>query len=146
MNGIHRTQFDHARLDLLSLVIWSRVFWRISHLKQYAKQTSSHRWSKRVLTFDRCRPHSVTFGYILLAIFINYLVACNPLEIHLVGKSSIIVHRTASILYTCKHCFERLNSISLIYKKIRKLCFKTLVVSFFLLWLKTSTLKNFQVF
>ena len=24
---MHRTQFDHARLDLLSLVIWSRVVW-----------------------------------------------------------------------------------------------------------------------
>ena len=27
MSGIHITQFDHARLDLLSLVIWSSVFW-----------------------------------------------------------------------------------------------------------------------
>ena len=27
MNGMHRTHFDHVRLDLLSLVIWSRVFW-----------------------------------------------------------------------------------------------------------------------
>ena len=27
MNGMHRTQFDHARLDRLSLVIWSRVFY-----------------------------------------------------------------------------------------------------------------------
>ena len=26
MNGMHRTQFDHVRLDLLSLVILSRVF------------------------------------------------------------------------------------------------------------------------
>ena len=26
MNGMHRTQFDHARFDLLPLVIWSRVF------------------------------------------------------------------------------------------------------------------------
>ena len=24
---MHRTQFDHVRLDLLSLVIWSRLFW-----------------------------------------------------------------------------------------------------------------------
>ena len=46
MNGMHITQYDHARLDLLSLVC---------HLKQ--------RWSKSVLTFDRCRSHSVTFGY-----------------------------------------------------------------------------------
>ena len=27
MNGMHRTQFDHKGLDLLSLVIWSRPFW-----------------------------------------------------------------------------------------------------------------------
>ena len=27
MNGMHRIQFDHARFDLLPLVIWSRVFW-----------------------------------------------------------------------------------------------------------------------
>ena len=26
MNGMYRTQFDHVRLDFLSLVIWSRVF------------------------------------------------------------------------------------------------------------------------
>ena len=26
MNGMHRTQFDHARFDLLPLVIWSLVF------------------------------------------------------------------------------------------------------------------------
>ena len=26
MNGMHRTQFDHVRLDLLSLVILPRVF------------------------------------------------------------------------------------------------------------------------
>ena len=56
---MHRTQFDHARLDLRSLVIWSRVFrpsvtWN-SHKAQ--------RWTKSVLTFDRCRPQSVTFGY-----------------------------------------------------------------------------------
>ena len=27
MYGMHGTQFDHARWDLLSLVIWSRLFW-----------------------------------------------------------------------------------------------------------------------
>ena len=27
MNGIHRMQFDHARLELPSLVIWSCAFW-----------------------------------------------------------------------------------------------------------------------
>ena len=30
LNGMHRTQFDHARLDFLSLVIWSRV---LCHVK-----------------------------------------------------------------------------------------------------------------
>ena len=53
MNGMHRTQFDHARLDRLSLVIWSRVFY-----------LSRETWRKAQLwTIDRCRPHSVTFGY-----------------------------------------------------------------------------------
>ena len=27
MNGMHKTQFDHAHFDLLPRVIWSRVFW-----------------------------------------------------------------------------------------------------------------------
>ena len=27
MNGMHKTQFDHARFDLLPLVTWSRVSW-----------------------------------------------------------------------------------------------------------------------
>ena len=27
MNGMYKTQFDHARFDPLSLVIWSRVLW-----------------------------------------------------------------------------------------------------------------------
>ena len=27
MSGMHRTQFDHACLDLLSLVVWSCMFW-----------------------------------------------------------------------------------------------------------------------
>ena len=59
MNGTHRTQFDHARLDLLSPVIWPRVFW----LSVAWNLCKVQRCSKSVLTFDRCRPHSVTFGY-----------------------------------------------------------------------------------
>ena len=27
MNGMHRTQFDHSSLELLSFVFWSPVFW-----------------------------------------------------------------------------------------------------------------------
>ena len=59
MNGMHRTQFDHARLDFLTLVIWSRVFWP----SVTWNLRKAHRWSKSVLTFDRCHSHSVTFGY-----------------------------------------------------------------------------------
>ena len=34
MYGMHRTHFDHARLDLLSLVIWSCMFWpSFCHMK-----------------------------------------------------------------------------------------------------------------
>ena len=33
MIGIHRTQFDHSCIDLLSLAIWSRVFWRGGQVK-----------------------------------------------------------------------------------------------------------------
>ena len=59
MNGMNRTQFDHARLDLLSLVIWSRVFW----LSRTWSLRRAQRWNKSVLIFDRCPPHSVNFGY-----------------------------------------------------------------------------------
>ena len=33
MYGMHRTQFDHACLELSSLVIWSSVFLNIGHMK-----------------------------------------------------------------------------------------------------------------
>ena len=59
MSGMHRTQFDHALLDFLSLVIWSRVFW----LSLTGNLGKAQRRSKSVLSCDRCRPHSVTFGY-----------------------------------------------------------------------------------
>ena len=49
MNGMNRTQFHHARLDFFPLVIWSRVFW-LSVTCNFRKA-------------QRCRPHSVTFGY-----------------------------------------------------------------------------------
>ena len=56
---MRRTQSDHVRLDLLSLVIWSRAFDHLSS-ETYEKQSV---FSKSVLTIDRWRPHSVTFGY-----------------------------------------------------------------------------------
>ena len=39
--------------------IWSRALW-LSATKNLRK---AKQWSKSVLTFDRCRPHSLTFGY-----------------------------------------------------------------------------------
>ena len=59
MNVLHRTQFNHARLDLLLLVIWPRLFWPSVTWNERKAQ----RWSKIVWIFDRCRPHSLTFGY-----------------------------------------------------------------------------------
>ena len=58
VNGVHKTQFDHARFYFLSLVICSRVFWPSVTWNLRKAQ----RWSK-VWTSDRCRPHSLTFGY-----------------------------------------------------------------------------------
>ena len=66
MNGIHRRQSYDARFDLLSLVIWSHVF-SLSVTRNLRK---AQRWSKNVLTFNRCRPHSVTFGYYQLVIIL----------------------------------------------------------------------------
>ena len=50
LNGMHITQFDHARLDLLSHVIWSLVFWQFVIWNLIKAQ----RWSNSVLTLDRC--------------------------------------------------------------------------------------------
>ena len=47
---MHITQFDHARLDLLSHVIWSLVFWQFVIWNLLKAQ----RWSNSVLTLDRC--------------------------------------------------------------------------------------------
>ena len=59
MNGVHRMHFDQACLDLLSLIIWSRVFWPSVTWNLHKAQ----RWSKSVWTFDHCCPLSLTFGY-----------------------------------------------------------------------------------
>ena len=55
MYGMHKTHFDHACLDLLSLVFWSCVFW-LSVMWNLCK---AQRWCKS----NRCCLHSVTFGY-----------------------------------------------------------------------------------
>ena len=59
MNGMYRTQFDHKGLDLLSLVIWSRLFWLSVMWSLHKAQW----WSKSILTFDHRRQHSLNFGY-----------------------------------------------------------------------------------
>ena len=59
MYGMQRTPFDHAHLDLPSLVIWSSMFWPSVTWNLCKAQ----HWSKSVLTFDCCRLHSITFGY-----------------------------------------------------------------------------------
>ena len=38
MDGMHRTQFDHLHLDLLSLVIWSCMLWPSDHMKHAQQQ------------------------------------------------------------------------------------------------------------
>ena len=60
MSGLHRTQFDHARFDLLPFVIWSRVFWPF--VTRNLRKGLTALEQKR-LTLDRCRPHPVTFAY-----------------------------------------------------------------------------------
>ena len=59
MNGMHRTQFDHARLDLLS-----PDHARVLAICPAYNLHEAQRWSESVLAFDRCRPHSITFGYL----------------------------------------------------------------------------------
>ena len=59
MNGMHSTWFDHSRLDLLSLVIRSHVFW--PSITWYLCKAQC--WSKSVFTFNCCCLHSITFGY-----------------------------------------------------------------------------------
>ena len=70
INEMHRTQFDHACLDLLSLVIWSRVSRWLSVTWNLHK---AHCWSKNVLTFDHCPLHSITVGYYQLH-FVDILI------------------------------------------------------------------------
>ena len=59
MYGMHRTHFDHAPLDFLSPVNWSRLLWP-SVTWNFRK---AQPWRKSVLKFDCCGPHSITFGY-----------------------------------------------------------------------------------
>ena len=51
-----------------SCVFWPSIAWTLRKAKRWCKEGC-----KRVLTFDRCRPHSVTFGYY----HIKYVGICN---------------------------------------------------------------------
>ena len=62
MYGMHRTQFDDSRCNLLLLVIWSRKF---DHAPFWSSVTwnfrKAQRWNKSVLTFDHCRSSSLAY-------------------------------------------------------------------------------------
>ena len=62
MYGMHRTQFDDSRCNLLLLVIWSRKF---DHAPFWPSVTwnfrKAQRWNKSVLTFDHCRSSSLAY-------------------------------------------------------------------------------------
>ena len=73
INGMHRTQFDHARLYLLPLVIWSRVFWPYATLKL----TQSTAMEQKRFDLRSCRPHSLTFGFYQLLVISHASHACS---------------------------------------------------------------------
>ena len=54
MNRMRRKQLDPLSLLILSHVFWPSVTWTVC---------KAQRWSKSILTIDRFRRHSVTFGY-----------------------------------------------------------------------------------
>ena len=74
MNGMHRMQFDHVRLDFLSLIIWLRVF-RLSVTWHFCKE----QWWSKGLTFDCCCLHN--FGNLWLFLLIsNYIFKGGPIR------------------------------------------------------------------
>ena len=82
MNGIHRTQFDHARLDPLSRVIWSRVFW----LSLTWNLRQAEWWSKRVLTSIIVAPLR-NLWLLLVVTWMLEIVAVNA--IYAIAKRSL---------------------------------------------------------
>ena len=62
MYGMHRTQFDDSRCNLLLLVIWSRKF---DYAPFWPSVTwnfrKAQRWNKSILTFDHCRSSSLAY-------------------------------------------------------------------------------------
>ena len=120
MNGIHRKQLDYSHLDLLwSLRIWSRVFgtsvkWNLCEAR---------RSSNSVFIFHRCRPHSVTFGFLLFPIIYWSLS-------HSIVIFTIIKNKSAELRrkrYLTSDVWQKLYNITY---KIRRLIT--------LLWCQTS--------
>ena len=62
MYGAHKKQFDHARSDLQLLVVWSARVLNICQVKS-RQSTALEQLIMSLWTCDRCRPHSLTFGY-----------------------------------------------------------------------------------
>ena len=72
MNGMHRTQFDRARFDLLPLVIWSRVFWKSV---KSVKRAQAQRWSgERAKVFGRPIVVARTLWSLVIASLYVYFV------------------------------------------------------------------------
>ena len=72
MNGMHRTQFDRARFDLLPLVIWSRVFWKSV---KSVKRAQAQRWSgERAKVFGRPIVVTRTLWSLVIASLYVYFV------------------------------------------------------------------------
>ena len=81
MSGMHRAHFDHARLDLLSLIIWSRVFLVVKGFQKTVEV--------------RDRKMSIPFIY--------YLVICFPG----CGRGASLVrteHQAAGLLESLCEC------------------------------------------
>ena len=79
---VARTQFDHARLDPLSLVIWSCVFW----LSLTWNLRQAEWWSKRVLTSIIVAPLR-NLWLLLVGTWMLEIVAVNA--IYAIAKRSL---------------------------------------------------------
>ena len=74
MYGMHRTQFDHARLDLLSLEIWSRALLTICHLKLTQSKTLEEKAKSCPVSYRTINQYGGTIS--LLLGLISSPVAC----------------------------------------------------------------------
>ena len=71
MNGMHRTQFDRAPLDILSLVIWSRVL-TICHVKLTQSAAMEQKRKKRLIAGYRSLSPALRNLLLLLVCIIKW--------------------------------------------------------------------------